>query len=280
MLMKKINKIEKKINESKLSKKLVDIEKNIKKSVKTYLINKDIKTMNQANQTNKNIYNIPSNTSVSSLVKEDTKTPNISESESSDCNDSKEFDSVILEKPLANDISYLLSVSVAESVTAGALSNTLCSEPGSSRFFLGGIVAYNMQTQESLLHVDAEYAEQNNFANPFTTFTMAQNVTKIFNSRIGLSTTGFSLPLYRERGLESGKCEIDVKVPYAYICLYDSKDESHKIYKIINDEYIPGGNQKVQRAQMQSKIALECKYLFHDYCLQQSKLIQSSSSEE
>jgi PncC family amidohydrolase len=176
------------------------------------------------------------------------------------------FRSVVLEKAEMRDISYLLSVSVAESVTAGALSNTLCSEPGSSKFFLGGIVAYNMATQEKLLGVDSKYAELNNFANPFTTFIMAKNVAKLFNSRIGLSTTGFSLPTFREENLEEGKCEIDVLVPYAYICLYDSKNDSHKIYKIVNDDYQLGGNQRIQRAQMQSKIALECKKTFDDYC--------------
>lgn len=179
--------------------------------------------------------------------------------------------SIMIEKS-KKDISYLLPVSVAESVTAGALSNTLCSEPGSSKFFLGGIVAYNMKTQEKLLNIDAKYAELNNFANPFTTYTMAKNVTKIFNARIGLSTTGFSLPTFREADLDKGKCEINVEVPYAYFCLYDSLVNSHKIYKIFNEEYQIGGNQKVQRAQMQSKIALECKKIYDEYCLNCSKV--------
>lgn len=192
---------------------------------------------------------------------------NSSNSSISPTGDVYEMKFVVLEKHHIKDISHFLSVSVAESVTAGALSNTICSEPGSSKFFLGGIVAYNMETQKILLNVDAEYAEKNNFANPFTTYTMAKNVTKLFKSRIGLSTTGFSLPFYREEDLENCKCEIDVKTPYAYICLYDSKDDRHKIYKIINDDYNVGGNQKIQRAQMQSKVALECKKLFEDYCL-------------
>lgn len=165
-----------------------------------------------------------------------------------------------------NDISYLLPVSVAESVTAGALSNTLCSEPGSSKFFLGGIIAYNMETQKTLLDVDEKYAELNNFANPFTTYTMAKNVTNIFQSRIGISTTGFSLPLYRKEDLDNGKCEINVKTPYAYICLYDALLGMHKIFQVSNDDYSETGNQRVQRAQMQAKIALKSKKIFEDYC--------------
>jgi nicotinamide mononucleotide (NMN) deamidase PncC len=166
-----------------------------------------------------------------------------------------------------HDISYLLSVSVAESVTAGALSNIICSEPGSSTFFLGGIVAYNMETQEKLLNIDSKFAEKNNFANPFTTFNMAKNVTEIFNSRIGISTTGYSLPLFRKANIENGNCEIDVKIPFSYICLYDAKTKLNIIYKIINKDYDLNGNQKVQKAHTQTIIALECKKLFYDYCL-------------
>lgn len=195
-----------------------------------------------------------------------------------DCNIEK---SIVIDKSLkyvdlnnliVNDISHLLPVSVAESVTAGALSNAICAEPGSSRFFLGGIVAYNMNTQKKLLHVDDKYAEANNFANPFTTFTMAKNVTKIFNSRIGLSTTGFSLPTFREEDKANGKCKINIETPYAFICLYDSKKDYNKIHKITNYSYVIGGNKKIQRAHMQSRIALECKKIYETYCLKESTM--------
>lgn len=169
--------------------------------------------------------------------------------------------------PLTPPNNNLLTVSVAESITAGALSNTLCSEPGSSKFFLGGIIAYNMETQEKILGVDAEYAEKNNFANPFTTYSMAKNVSDMFQSRIGISTTGFSLPTFRPADLEKGLCEINVTTPYAYICLYDSLKETYKIYKITNGEYIANTNDKLQRAQMQVKVALACKKIFEEYCM-------------
>ena len=164
------------------------------------------------------------------------------------------------------DISYLLSVSVAESVTAGALSNTLCSEPGSSRFFLGGIIAYNRETQQNLLNIKFGQDEIKNFANPFTTFIMAKNVTDIFKSRIGISTTGYSLPLLFKDGVEIG-----VKIPYSCFCLYDAKTGYNKLYKFIHNDYDPNGNQKVQRAQHQSKIAIECKKIFYEYCLKINK---------
>jgi hypothetical protein len=195
-----------------------------------------------------------------------TNIKNISKSNSVISTSSLESISLNSETKIEN-IDYLLSVSVAESVTAGALSNTLCSEPGSSKFFLGGIIAYNMDTQKKLLDVDEKYAELNNFANPFTTYTMAKNVTNIFNSRIGISTTGFSLPMFRPADLENDKCEINVDIPYAYICIYDALLDKIKIYKLSNDLYTEDKNQKIQRAQMQAKIAIKSKILFEEYCM-------------
>ena len=61
-------------------------------------------------------------------------------------------------------------------------------------------------------------------------------------------------------------CEIDIKIPYAYICLYDALRDTHTIFKVTNDDYLEYGNQKMQRAQMQAKIALQTKKIFEDYC--------------
>lgn len=167
-------------------------------------------------------------------------------------------------------ISEYLSVSVAETLTAGSVSNLLCNKPGSSSFFYGGIIAYNMKTQRDILGVDAEYAEKNNFANPYTTYTMAQNIVKKFNSRIGISNTGFSLPFNRNAEFDSDnnmiKCEINVKVPYAYICIYDDLTNYHKIYLIKNDNYDMYAKQKIERSRMQLLVAKKTKKIFIDYC--------------
>lgn len=180
------------------------------------------------------------------------------------------LDTIGLDSPKKIQHSYLLPVSVAESVTAGALSNALYSDHSYSNFFLGGIITSVrgencVKTQKNVLGVD-DYEELNNFANPFTTYTMAKNATRIFSSRIGISNTGYSLPFYRDADLTQGKCEINVKMPYAYICLYDALTDVHKILKVTNDDYSKLCNQKVQCAQMQVKIAMQCKKLFEEYC--------------
>jgi PncC family amidohydrolase len=156
------------------------------------------------------------------------------------------------------------SVAVAESVTAGALANTLCSEPGASKFFKGGIVAYSIASKKEILGVNIAYAEQNNFANPFTTSEMARSVVKIFNARIGISTTGYSLPLYRPENKEKGECELKIDNPYAYICLYDSLTNIEIVKKIefIYDKTI---SNRLQRATVQTKVSLECKRIYQEF---------------
>lgn len=157
-----------------------------------------------------------------------------------------------------------ITVGIAESVTAGAVANTLCAEPGASEFINGATVAYSIQSKKDLLGVDIVYAEQNNFANPFTTEEMARAAARIYKARIGISTTGYSLPMHRAADKEKGYCELNITEPYAYICLYDSVLNQAIIKKIqfANDTTI---QPKLLRAQVQTKIALECKKLYHSH---------------
>lgn len=148
-----------------------------------------------------------------------------------------------------------VSVAVAESVTAGALSNALCSEPGASGYFKGGIVAYSIASKKDILNIDIAYAEKNNFANPFTTAEMARAAAKMLNARIGIATTGYSLPFERAESAEC--CAISVKIPYAYICLYDSYTGQEIIKKVEFTRYDPNANQTMQKASAQTKFAVE-----------------------
>lgn len=157
-----------------------------------------------------------------------------------------------------------ITVAVAESVTAGALSNVLCSEPGASNYFRGGVVAYNINSKKEILNIDVKYAEENNFANPSTTLEMAKQISKMFKARIGMATTGYSLPMYRKENKELGECELNINNPYAYVCLYDSLTGYNKVIKVefIYDE---SQSKSIQRATVQTKVALEGKALYLNY---------------
>jgi PncC family amidohydrolase len=161
----------------------------------------------------------------------------------------------------SNDV----TVSVAESVTAGALANTLCSAPGASSYFNGGIVAYSIASKKDILGVDVVYAEQHNFANPFTTAEMAKAVVKMLKSRIGIATTGYSLPLKRAADEKTGVCELNVEIPYAYICMYDSATDSEFITKVEYTSYDAKGNQAIQKAAAQAHFALKAHKMYTEY---------------
>lgn len=166
------------------------------------------------------------------------------------------------ESPIEQQVETPITVAVAESVTAGALSNVLCSEPGASNFFKGGIVAYSVSSKKEILGIDIEYAEKHNFANPSTTLEMAVQISKMFNARIGLSTTGYSLPIFREEN--DKQCALDVKDPYAYICLYDAQKNYHKILRV-EFTYDDQQSKQIQRATVQTKVALDGKRLYESY---------------
>ena len=164
----------------------------------------------------------------------------------------------------SRQVSEDITVSVAESVTAGALANSLCSEPGASNYFKGGIIAYSILSKKEILGIDTDYAEANNFANPFTTLEMAKSVAKMFNSRIGMATTGYSLPYYRMANKEKNECELNIAHPYAYITLYD-RFTNHEITIREDFRYNPNENNTIQRAMVQSKIALIATSMYQKY---------------
>lgn len=158
-----------------------------------------------------------------------------------------------------------ISVAVAESVTAGALVNTLCSEPGASKYFKGGIVTYSRESNKELLNIDISNVENNNFANPFTTADMAKKAAIMFKARFGLSTTGYSRPMTRPADKETGECELVIDKPYAYICLHDQITGNNIITKMDFPEYNPKENQTLQRANVQVKVALKAQQIYQEH---------------
>jgi PncC family amidohydrolase len=155
-----------------------------------------------------------------------------------------------------------VTVAVAESVTAGALSTSLCSEPGASDYFKGGIIAYSKNSKKDILSVDTDFAEMNNFGNPFTTAEMARAVVKQLKSRIGIATTGYSLPVKREESLDKKECALDIKIPYAYICIYDSLMDTITITHVEYTKYDSTSNKSIQKASAQALFALEAHRMY------------------
>ncbi|MGE4512704.1 MAG: CinA family nicotinamide mononucleotide deamidase-related protein [Chryseobacterium sp.] len=118
-----------------------------------------------------------------------------------------------IEKILAEILSERkLTVSTAESCTGGELAKMITSNPGSSTYFLGGIVAYATEKKVEILKVKKETVEEFTVVSEQVAAEMAEGCQKLFNTDIALSTTGVAGPGKGEDGKEVGTVFYTIKV--------------------------------------------------------------------
>lgn len=86
------------------------------------------------------------------------------------------------------------TVAVAESLTGGLLSSKLTSQPGSSDFFIGGIVCYHNRIKVMELGVPASAIAQGSPVSKEVAVAMAEGIKKRYRTDIGLSVTGIAGP--------------------------------------------------------------------------------------
>ncbi len=86
------------------------------------------------------------------------------------------------------------TVSVAESLTGGLVSGHLTSSPGSSDYFIGGIVAYSPRVKVAQVGVPAALISQFGVVSREVAVSMAEEVKKRFRTDIGLAATGVAGP--------------------------------------------------------------------------------------
>ncbi|MFS8892682.1 competence/damage-inducible protein A [Synechococcus sp. O70.1] len=103
------------------------------------------------------------------------------------------------EATLASVVGELLlqrrqTLAVAESCTGGLLGQLVTGIPGSSRYFLGGIVAYDNRFKEQLLRVDPKTLQQHGAVSEPVAAQMALGAKQVFGSDWALSITGIAGP--------------------------------------------------------------------------------------
>ena len=100
-----------------------------------------------------------------------------------------------MEDPLAKLLlKKSLTISVAESCTGGLIGHIITGTPGSSVYFLGGVISYSNESKCDILGVSNETIIKYGAVSHEVAKEMAGGVKKRFKSDLGLSVTGIAGP--------------------------------------------------------------------------------------
>ena len=87
-----------------------------------------------------------------------------------------------------------LTLATAESVTGGLLAGRLTATPGSSDYFIGGVVCYSNRIKVMELGIPAALIAEHGAVSPEVAVAMAEGICKRFRVGVGLATTGVAGP--------------------------------------------------------------------------------------
>lgn len=87
-----------------------------------------------------------------------------------------------------------LTIAIAESCTGGLIQKMLTDIPGSSEYFIGGVVAYSNLLKHKLLYVPMQTLITYGAVSYETACEMAWGIKELTGASIGVSTTGIAGP--------------------------------------------------------------------------------------
>lgn len=87
-----------------------------------------------------------------------------------------------------------LTISTAESLTAGKIASNICSVSGASNFYKGGVVAYTKEIKCSLLGLKMSDIEKYGVYSKETVLSMAKSIKDKTKSDIAIATSGVAGP--------------------------------------------------------------------------------------
>ncbi len=118
------------------------------------------------------------------------------------------------------------TLAVAESCTGGLIAQRLTSVPGSSQYFVEGLVTYSNESKTRLLGVDKKLIKEHGAVSKEVARDMARGVRHVARTDFGLAITGIAGP---DGGTE------EKPVGLVYIALADDAHTEHKRLKLPGD---------------------------------------------
>lgn len=91
-------------------------------------------------------------------------------------------------------LSRKLTLATAESCTGGNIARELTSNPGSSGYFVGGLVPYSNEIKQSFLGVPADILKKHGAVSEETVRAMVRGTLEKFGSDIAIATSGIAGP--------------------------------------------------------------------------------------
>jgi len=105
------------------------------------------------------------------------------------------FDGITLQETLQKSfIENGWKLALAESCTGGEIAAHIVKIPGSSAYFMGGIVAYDYDVKENVLQVDHQLLQTEGAVNQQTVEQMAKNVLKKMQADFSIAVSGIAGP--------------------------------------------------------------------------------------
>jgi len=87
-----------------------------------------------------------------------------------------------------------LTISTAESMSAGMLASRIVNVAGASSIFKGGLIVYSNDSKEKVLGVSDETLKKHGAVSRECAQEMARKVKELFNTDVGVSITGIAGP--------------------------------------------------------------------------------------
>jgi nicotinamide-nucleotide amidase len=121
------------------------------------------------------------------------------------------------------------TLAVAESCTGGLVAHRLTEVPGSSNYFMEGVVTYSNESKSRLLDVPPELIEEHGAVSAQVAEAMAEGVKRRAGTDFGLSVTGVAGP---------GGGTVEKPVGLVYIALADDAHTEHRRLMLPGDRHL------------------------------------------